>query len=206
MIRRNSSPTPTPLYSPKKLKSFTRQFVHLRPDTFVVFDRVVATRAEFPKTWVMHTMDEPDLSEQGDRFTAEYGEGRLDVWTLLPKGAGLSLVGGSGKLYMVDGRNYLPDKKGDPECGRWRVEVKPAKPAATHLFLHVLHATEHGFAHTPRLKLLKADGVFVVVEIALGGRTTTLTFHAQGKPGGRIKITAGGKSVVDEASTIVTSC
>ena len=46
---------------------------------------------------------------------------------------------------------------------------------------------------------MKADGTFVVVEITLVDRTTTLTFHAQGKPGGRIKITAGGRKVVDEA-------
>ena len=79
-------------------------------------------------------------------------------------------------------------------------EVKPPKPAATDMFLHVLHVAEVGApGSAPRRKLLKADGVFVVAEIVSHGWTAIVTFHGQGKPGGRIKITKGGKKVVDEA-------
>ena len=48
---------PIPKDSPHKLEHFTRQFVYLRPEVFVIFDRVVSTRAEFPKRWLLHTND-----------------------------------------------------------------------------------------------------------------------------------------------------
>ena len=41
------------------MKSFVRQFVFIQPDVVVVFDRVVSTKPEFRKTWLLHSVDEP---------------------------------------------------------------------------------------------------------------------------------------------------
>ena len=40
----------------QKLNDFTRQFIYVRgtPEFFVIYDRVRATDAAFPKTWVTH--------------------------------------------------------------------------------------------------------------------------------------------------------
>ncbi|MHC4404703.1 MAG: hypothetical protein ACYTG0_34050, partial [Planctomycetota bacterium] len=73
----------TKSYSARKLKHFTRQFVHLRPDTFVIFDRVVAGSESNPKTWLLHSIHEPVFPDRGPNFRIEHGGGRLDVWTLL---------------------------------------------------------------------------------------------------------------------------
>jgi hypothetical protein len=46
-------------YPPTRVKSITRQFVYLRPDTFVVFDRVVNAKPELETKWLLHTLYEP---------------------------------------------------------------------------------------------------------------------------------------------------
>ena len=46
-------------YPPTRVKSVTRQFVYLRPDTFVVFDRVVCAEAGLPTRWLLHALGEP---------------------------------------------------------------------------------------------------------------------------------------------------
>lgn len=46
-------------YPPDRVRSITRQFVYLRPDTFVIFDRVQAAGAGQPITWLLHTLYEP---------------------------------------------------------------------------------------------------------------------------------------------------
>lgn len=52
--------------------SFTRQFVFLKPDYFVVFDRVESTKPDLKKTWVLHTKSEPLV--QGDLVTVDAEE------------------------------------------------------------------------------------------------------------------------------------
>ncbi len=46
-------------YPPTRVKSITRQFVYLRPDTFIIFDRVVAVEAGLETTWHLHSLYEP---------------------------------------------------------------------------------------------------------------------------------------------------
>jgi len=186
-------------YSSKKLKNFTRQFVHLRPDTFVVFDRVDATSASYPKTWLLHSMDEPLFDSQSSSFAVEYGGGRLDVWTLLPKEAKTETVGGPGKEFWVDGKNYPPDGR-DGGAGAWRVEVKPENDAETELFLHVLYASDADKeCKLPNVSLKSVDKTNVVVEISGENDKALLTFGAEGQTGGHITIIQNGKKVISEA-------
>jgi len=49
-------------YPPTRVRSITRQFVYLRPDTFVVFDRVEATRAGLDIIWNLHSLYRPSWS------------------------------------------------------------------------------------------------------------------------------------------------
>lgn len=48
-------------YDAAKMRSYRRAFLYLRaePECFVVYDRVEATEADFPKTWQMYAMNEP---------------------------------------------------------------------------------------------------------------------------------------------------
>jgi hypothetical protein len=56
----------------RKMESCTRQFLHMRgdPEFFVVYDRVVASDASFPKTWIIHVTGEPTISAAGEKISA----------------------------------------------------------------------------------------------------------------------------------------
>ncbi len=66
----------TKAYSSTKVANYTRQFLYLRgePECFVVYDRVESTKAEFPKMWLLHVMNEPVLYA-GDRMAQKNGSG-----------------------------------------------------------------------------------------------------------------------------------
>jgi hypothetical protein len=46
-------------YPPTRVKSITRQFVYLRPDTFVIFDRVACAEPGIETRWLLHSLYEP---------------------------------------------------------------------------------------------------------------------------------------------------
>ena len=50
-------------YYSGKLRAYRRHFLYLRsePECFIVYDRVEATKPEFPKTWLMYVMNEPQV-------------------------------------------------------------------------------------------------------------------------------------------------
>ena len=136
-------------YSPAKLASFTRQIVYLRPDTFVVFDRVKSTKPEFKKTWLLQAMKKPEGNPPD--LVVTNGKGRLFIQTLLPENPQVVLASGDA-LYAYGGKAYPPaaDKGAAPEC---RIEVSPPRPAEEDLFLHVLTAAETSAAPPPRAQV-----------------------------------------------------
>ena len=134
----------TATYHPDKCKLALRQFVFLAPDHFVIFDRVDST---YPKTWLLHTAEEPAIA--GASFTAAHEQGRLACRTLLPEKAKLEKIGGPGRQFWSGGRNWpLPKDYAYPGTtplfGQWRVEV--ATDGA--FFLHVLDAAGRPIAAT----------------------------------------------------------
>ncbi|MBP7949304.1 MAG: hypothetical protein KA004_06580 [Verrucomicrobiales bacterium] len=111
----------------QKLREFTRQFLYVRgtPEFFVIYDRVRATDAGFPKTWVTHFQDEPEVlgadgtlnaARQGPGYKTYQGaegvlsrvvsrdgkfwttakRGAVGLRTLLPKRARITKRGGEG--------------------------------------------------------------------------------------------------------------
>ncbi len=127
-------------YAANKLDYFYRQIVYLRPDRFVIFDRVKSKSASYRKTFLLQAMKVPEVEGQQLRITN--GEGRLFVRTVLPERAAIVLNSGAG-LYTYGGRNYPPswDTGPAPEC---RVEISPFLPAIEDLFLHVMEAGGSG--------------------------------------------------------------
>ncbi len=47
----------------RKIDYFEREFLYLRPDVFVIFDRVRSVDPTFRKVWVVHTVDEPTVAD-----------------------------------------------------------------------------------------------------------------------------------------------
>jgi len=178
----------TRAYSPKKLEGFTRQIVFLRPNTFVVFDRVKATNPAFKKTWLLQALKRPE--GQALNLVVTNGKGRLFVQTLLPAKAETRLVA-AGELYSYGGKNYPPEKDTGPapEC---RIEVSPAEPSAADYFLHVLTAAD---AKTPSVApaTVKQDGSNVVVKLDQAKITFTTT-----QVGGTIEVGGPARPLADK--------
>jgi hypothetical protein len=139
----------TRAYAARKLELFTRQIVYLRPDTFVIFDRVTSKQPEFKKTWLLQAMRTPTKS--GNQLVITNGKGRLFVQTLLPSAADVRLVAGA-DLYRVGDQTYPPRREIGvaPQC---RIEVSPARPALHDVFLHVLTATNAATATVPEAQV-----------------------------------------------------
>ncbi|MGC1243681.1 MAG: heparin/heparin-sulfate lyase HepB [Chryseosolibacter sp.] len=140
----------------QKIKSFTRSFVFLNlhnskvPAALVVFDRVAASDKNFKKYWLLHSVQEPDIS--GKAVTISRSEkgynGKMINTTLLPSSENLEIrkVGGPGNEFSVFGRNF-PQTFRNPgrnsmDSAMWRVEISPKKGAAIDYFLNVMQVME----------------------------------------------------------------
>jgi hypothetical protein len=168
----------TRAYSPQKLSCFTRQIVFLRPGTFIIFDRVCATKPEFKKTWLLQAMKPPATAS--GRLIVTNGKGRLFIQTLLPENPQVHLVTGA-DLYTYGGHSYPPLKNTGPapEC---RIEISPGEPRAMDYFLHVLTATGADVADVESAVATVTDKQ---VQVKLGA--ATITFSTD-KVGGTIEM------------------
>jgi len=127
----------TPAYLPSKLSSWVRQIVFVRPETFVVFDRVVSAKPDYQKTWLLHSRHEPKI-EDGTYLVAN-GKGHLVVQRLLPQQVYVHTVEG----YTYGGHSFPPksDRLAATAC-KWRIEEQPTTASTEDLFLHVLATGE----------------------------------------------------------------
>jgi len=177
----------TRAYASQKLSCFTRQIVFLRPGTFIIFDRVYATKPEFKKTWLLQALKPPVAAK--NHLVVTSGKGRLFLQTLLPENPQIHLVAGAG-LYTYGGHDYPPSRNTGPapEC---RIEISPSEPRATDYFLHVLTATGAEVADVESATAIVMDRQ---VQVKIG--TATVTFGTE-KMGGAIEL-AGKKTNLTE--------
>jgi len=185
-------------YSPHKLESFTRQFLHIQPDLFIIFDRVRATRADYRKYWLLHTINEPEID--GRTCKVSERDGRLFCTTVYPEDAGVRKVGGPGREFSVFGKNYPPGlthypRTGGEEWGSWRLEVTPGESRRQDFFLHVLLAGDDTLISAPELKALARDGM-QGVELRYRENDYSVLFRLEGSAGGLIRITDSGGKVL----------
>lgn len=138
----------TACYHPGKCKKMLRQFVYIRPDYFVICDTVETVKPEQKITWLLHSQNEP--VESGNIFSFDEEQGRLFCKTLLPANFNRTKVGGPGKEFWVDGKNYPLGKtrqaeyvrrfkgKKAPLFGNWRMEITPGKPVTKVRYLNLI--------------------------------------------------------------------
>jgi hypothetical protein len=142
-----------------KVRGVQRSFVFLNlgatqtqtkvPAALIVLDRITASNAAFKKTWLLHSVEEPVISDNISTVTRT-GKGyqsKLVNTTLLPTQDNLSIVkiGGEGREYEVAGVNYpqsilTADNSADGAI--WRIEVSPKRAAITDHFLNVLQVMD----------------------------------------------------------------
>ncbi len=153
----------------RRVASFWRVFLYDRSnDTVLVFDRVVATRPEFRKRWLLHSLEEPLLQPDGFIVEQQPGKGearaggRLTAQVLLPERHLLKLAGGDGHEFEVDGRNYDENgslqawlkRRPEREAGAWRVELSPQAEQMEDLFLVALVPGDFGVNAPHRIERL----------------------------------------------------
>ncbi len=175
-------------YPPERVAKITRQFVYLKPDLFVIFDRVTPADSTLEVIWNFHAYPrpvwngktEPDpadagyfLHTAGDTFTVTNRAGvRMDVQTLLPAPADriVRTIGGKWHDFQVDGTNYGPTdatyellKKrngngGLEGVGGWRIEVAPKSANGEVHFLHVLRVVAPADRNQPSPPIVLVTG------------------------------------------------
>jgi hypothetical protein len=162
----------TKAYSETKLAYFTRQIVFVRPGTFVIFDRVKSTNANFRKTFLLQAMKPP--AGNAPNLVITNGKGRLFVQTVLPAKADVRLMQGD-QLYTYDGQSHNPSWliNPAPEC---RIEVSPTQPSEVDYFLHVLTTTDSGVQRVPQANAtVKPDEISVTIaETKIGFQTQSV--------------------------------
>ena len=157
----------TEAYHKDKAELVVREFIWIKPDIFIIYDRVVSDKAEYPKKWLYHTVSKPIVN--GKTEFAESSQGGKSICrTLLPKGSIMECIGGEGKQFWSDGKNWpiakltpsdynykrrhlFPDNN-HPLVGQWRVEVSPKKAATHDHFLHIIQVGDEKLAELPKTK------------------------------------------------------
>ena len=193
----------TMCYHSNKAEQVVREFVWIKPDIFVVFDRVVSDRADYAKRWLYHTASEPVMS--GKMEFSEVSQGGKSICrTLLPKKAVVEFVGGEGKQFWSDGKNWaIPEyKQNDPMykrtrnipqnnhplVGQWRVEVSPKKAATNDHFLHIIQVGDESLQSLPQTECKDGKDALVLT-FDYADKHYSLVFDKNSKSGCSITVT-----------------
>lgn len=201
----------TAAYSSAKLKSYVRQLVFAYPDVIVIFDRVVSTKPEFKKTWLLHSVNEATVAEDLSSYVITNGNGRLVCIPVLPAARNVMKIGLPNDAFLVNGKEFrfgpsslvtpsplhyaqgLSGEQIGETPGKWRIEESPADAATEDYFLHVLvtgdAASEDMPAVTPAINDRTAQ-----VKVALkDGCAVTATFVKGDRSSLKLRIEKGGK-------------
>jgi heparin/heparan-sulfate lyase len=201
----------TACYSDRKCALALRQFVFVMPDIFVICDRVTSTQADYRKAWLLHTQNEPQID--GATCRSDEGGGRLFCRTLLPAAATLEKIGGPGKEFWSNGRNWdvndtvLAQQERQRAStgkgmlwGNWRIEVGPTEARTEDVFLHVLQTGDPSTQAMVATETIREAGQ-VGARLSHGGRGIEVRFGTTGGPTGRLRIAQAGKVLVERELT-----
>jgi len=182
---------------PHIVERYYRQFLYLRPDTFVVFDRVTLTDPKYDCKWQLHALDKPTIEGRGEglgdlvtRYAGappaliEQGEGALRMVSVLPERAQLT-------LREVQGTHQ--DDNVVPEATIWQLELESAERTAEQQFLVVMVAGTKEAPPTPQVRPLR-EGGRVGAEITIGEQRFRVLFNETGEMGGSVKVEGLGKA------------
>lgn len=198
----------TKAYSPEKMNAFVRQLFFLNPNLVVVFDRVVSTQPEYKKTWLLHSINEPQFTPDGKTFEITDGGGRLVCVPVLPHKLQVSKIGGPGNEFLVDTTHFQCGLKSlfDPQKlhfgeipGAWRMEESPAGASKEDYFLNVILLTDKDSKEKPIVKMLSETTDKVSVQINTANEKTVIIEFLKGKKtGATLKLTNGKTTLAEE--------
>lgn len=165
-------------YAAAKCKEAVRQYVFLKPDIFVIYDRVTTVSPDQKQEFLLHTTNEPVEIADGI-WQADAGKGRLFMQQLLPRKAQVNKVGGPGREFWASGQNWpLEPNLQYLYAGNWRLETAPGGPTDKVRFCHVLQAADTGTVR-PVAATVRSEGDEDVVSV----NGWELRFRRDGKVG-----------------------
>lgn len=182
----------TASYNSSKASQVEREFLWFKPDVFVVFDRVVSKRASYPKAWLLHFATEPVV--EGNEISEASDGGKLICRTLYPADAVYEKIGGPGKQFWSDGKNWpLPANVSStippsdwPQLGQWRVEVKPGAERTADYFLHIIQVGSIALSSVPAASV-KEEGNNIIMEFKYRRTNWRITFDKTARYGNTIE-------------------
>ncbi|MDX9981892.1 MAG: hypothetical protein RBU25_17865, partial [Lentisphaeria bacterium] len=139
-------------------------------------------------------------------YQAKNQAGAMLVRTLLPAAARHEVIGGPGKEYWTNGRNWemfdqekrlaLPGN----QYGRYRLEVSPAGDGEKTRFLHVMQVGPESLAALLPTKLVQTDAQDgVELEDPVQQRRYQVLFNRDGLVAGHLKVwNAAGEMLLDQ--------
>lgn len=169
------------------------------PLIFTVYDYVKSTDPAFKKSFLMHTVTEPEL--EGDTATYVMKNGRLTLISMTD-GATLTKHGGAGKTFFINEEkgslNVAEDghgtaaRKGDSDIladgEMWgRIQIDAEGKAENH-FLNVIIASDAEYKKTPQFRKFEsaafvgamADGVAMLFAKGMQRTSDALSFRLEG--------------------------
>lgn len=179
-------------YDAIKSREVVRQFVYLKPNIFVVYDRVASVKKGQKKEFLLHFQEQP-TTVNSNQWNAKHG-GNLLVTTLLPETPSYNLVGGPGREFEASGKNWeLPGgtdwDKTMKLTGKWRLEVSDTKQEDKTVFLHVLKASSSTNSQEITQSLKKDGNQDITLITDELGNKWELSFNRTGTIGLHIKMT-----------------
>jgi heparin/heparan-sulfate lyase len=139
-------------------------------------------------------------------FSEKSQGGKSICRTLFPKDARLEKIGGPGKQFWSDGRNWaIPEltpedygyaQRGNippndhPLVGQWRVEVTPGTERTDDVFMHIIQVGDEKLGSLPKTKTFEDESV-IGVEFKYNGKSYRMAFDKKADYG--CKITVNGK-------------
>jgi len=165
------------VYDTTEVAKDQREFLFIKPSTFIVFDRVTVATASTQRIWALNLPGTPTIS--GDRLTyTGAGGNKLDVFRQAPSGLSYTV----NQYTLPDWGDYFlnPDAR--------RIDVVDATTGTSSNFLHVMGTNSSVSAAT------RSDGTGQIgTTITLAdGRTVTVRFNTA---------TTGGTLTVQSGST-----
>lgn len=179
----------TASYNSAKVSLVERDFIWLKPDIFVVFDRVQSKNKGYSKKWLLHTQQEPQMNGSFEFSETSQG-GKMICRTLWPEDAVLEKVGGEGKYFWSDGRNWplpatldsnIPDRDA-ASFGHWRVEVSPGTEALRDYFLNIIMVGDESLSALPETEVWESGGS-IHLRLFYQGNRFTLSFDKSASSG-----------------------
>jgi hypothetical protein len=163
------------------VQTVVREFVYLRPDTLVVFDRMKSRGNEMRKTFLLHCVEPPEIKEGEHLVVARSGDQRLFCRTVLPVKPGYSVVSLREGVQRISGDATYT----------WRTQIS-SEAGEEEYFLHVLSAAD-ATGEAPAAKPLEENGKLGVEIAAKDGKYSVLFNKGLDALGGKLAIDKRGQ-------------